>query len=793
MSSSFDQSGSHQPPSNGPQASQNGDYPPGSFANGINAGQQPPPEQEFDVRQVFGILWGRIGLILFCVIVFGALGVYQLRQSSPSYSATATIRYEPRMPSLVEMREMSQFLYQRDEMATATAMIRSTAVARRVLEALGREPAQPPPDYSPVARVSGGYRDAISWLRSQLVTFEPKPRGPEVDRVQLAANRLTGGLSVRRQGDTKLINITYRGSDNQEVARIANEFANQFIAMMNEENRVAFSYARDYLTTQIEETRTQLQAAERSLFDFSGQSDLRVLDEYMNISIDTLTSLNRSVEETRNEIALLEAQKKAAEIPDYWPIVLDEEGFYGGLRRRLVDLQIQRASMAAENEPRWPPLRRLEREIQGIEGQLEQATESALLNTSNKLEVARLRLEALEDRLEQQRLRVRELEEQMIEFGTYKREVETTRALYGSLLDQLKRLEATDDIQPSNVSIVEPAIQPQTPSSPNVNRTMAMFLFLGAMTGIGLAFGLHYLDRSVRSPARVEELLQLPSLGFIPYAGRFHKKSIFNRSRRPLPPLIDVEARDHHAEAFHYLRTSIQYSTAVHAPQTILVTSCFPQEGKSTVAANLAAFFASRGEKVLLIDGDLKKPMLHRMFKVPRSPGLSDILAGQATPNQTVVSGGVENLDLLPVGTATPSPINLLDSQALSDLLGDMRLNYGTIIIDSAPCYGMADSLVVASRVDGVCIVARLGSTPMEVLQKATEKLRFVGANILGVVYNSTRSRKPAGYGGYGGYAGYRGYGYGYGHGYGYQYKEDLTDEETIPSKSASAQDKTRV
>ncbi len=790
--SSFETSGSQDPKSGGPYPAQNAHYSGG--ANGASAGQQPPPEQEFDVRQVFGILWGRIGLIIFCVIVLGALGVFQLRRSTPTYSATAVIKYEPRLPTLVEMREMSSFLYQRDEMATASELIRSPAVARRVLEALGEEPSEPPRDVSPVARVRGGYRDAVNWIRSQLVTFEPEPRDPDMDRVHLAANRLLGGLTVRRRGDTKLIEIRYEGSNNREVARIANEFANQFIAMTNEENREAFSYARDYLSTQIEENRVQLQAAERRLFDFSGQYDLRVLDEHLNISIGTLTDLNKSVEETRNEIALLEAQERAAQVREYWPLLLDDDGFYGGLRRRLVDLQIQRTTLAAENEPRWPALRRTEREIEGITEQIEAATEMALLNATNRLEVARMRLSSLEDRLEQQRLKVRDLEEQMIEFRVYQREVETNRAIYGNLLDQYKRLEASDDIQPSNVTIVASAIQPQTPSSPNVPRTMAMFLFLGAVAGVGLAFGLNYLDRSVRSPSRVEELLQLPSLGFIPYAGRFHKRSLFNRGKRPIPPMIDVAARDNHAEAFHYLRTSIQYSTAVHAPQTILVTSCFPQEGKSTVASNLAAFFASRGERVLLIDADLKKPMVHRMFKVPRSPGLSDVLAGQATPNEAIVSGGLENLDLLPVGTATPSPINLLDSQAMSDLLGDMRLNYGTIILDSAPCYGMADSLVLANKVDGVCIVVRIGSTPMEVLHKASDKLRFVGANILGVVYNSTRVLKASQYGGYGygAYGGYKGYGYGYG--YGYQYKEDLAeDEETIPSKSAKRQEETKV
>jgi capsular exopolysaccharide synthesis family protein len=212
------------------------------------------------------------------------------------------------------------------------------------------------------------------------------------------------------------------------------------------------------------------------------------------------------------------------------------------------------------------------------------------------------------------------------------------------------------------------------------------------------------------------------------------------------------------AENVRYVRTSLMYSLAGRSPKTVLVTSAFPGEGKTTIAINLAIAFAQRGHKVLLMDADLKRPGIHKFFEVDRTQGLTEVLTGRLD-GEAAQKTHVDNLSVLPSGSTAPNPVDLLDSDVMRDLLVALSEEYDHIVVDSAPMIGMADTTVLVPHVDGVVLVAQPGGTPRDALRKLKEKVVGVQGHVLGVVLNNARRRRKPKYA-------YR-YGYGYGDGYG--------------------------
>lgn len=726
------------------------------------------------------LLWRRVWLILFFVLVFGAYGVYQVNRAVPVYSTRSVIKYEPAGANIVEFGERSRAIYRHEDINTAVMLIRSPSVAERVLAEMratrraAEEDAAPQPievtDPSAFAQIRHFAGRVQRGIRNRIVTFPQPDVDAQVLAEQGAVRGLLGQITVSREPQTKIITIAARDRDPARAARVANEFARQFMISVHEEQRQRMEFVRAFVNQQLEETKLTLEEAERNLYLESQQADITVLQENRNIAIATLTSLIADIESRRTDVVTLEARVRALQnLPhDAAPTEIDD--FRSTLLARRAELSLQRAQLIAENNEDFPPIRALDLQMAEIDKQIAEAIAVFRQQRARELDLARLTLTALEERLREHEAIVANLEQKMIRFRVLQREVDATRQIFESLLDQFKRMEVTGEAAPSLVSIVEEAAIPRFPSSPNVNRTIMTFLVMGLMAGSGFALLLHWMDRSVRDPRLVEEALGLPNLGFVPFLKEARRGGLLSAKAKKAA-LLDPSSKSSEAEAIRYLRTSLQYSRAGHAPQVIHVTSCFPQEGKSTISANLAGFFAERGQRVLLIDGDLKRPTVHRTFSVAKAPGLSDVLTGQKTIDQVVVRSESTGVDIMPAGAATPSPVTLLDSSAMTRLIESLRPRYDLVLLDSAPAHGMADALVLATRADGVILVVKHGKTLMEVLSRTAEKLQSIDARILGVVYNSTRARRKDGYYGYG-------YGYGYGGSYGYKYKESNTDDE---------------
>lgn len=717
-----------------PQPSAPPSHSPAPFA-------EPPPEEGFDARRVFHVLLHHRWILITCTAVALVLAVVYLRKSLPVYSATTRLKYEDAKPNMVSFAELDSSDFRVDEIRTQIEIIRSPRLIRRVIDSLGlatqiqtQAEAQ---TKSFAGTAAAALRETKNRVSRMLVTWEPEAVSDEVLQLQRDEAWLRENLRVSRVEETRVIEISVTDGRRQRAAEIADEFARQYILSLEEEQAEAYRDAEKWFRQQVEDARKRLEAAENSLYEYKGQTDIRVLQHNMDIATDTLKTLSTEIEQSNNEIARLAAENNAADNQDLQRSLLGSDPGYLSLRKRLEELELKRASLVAENTEMHPDVRKVTREMEVLGEQMTGKLGELVREGKAREQLARARLEATRQRLKEQESLVQSLQKEMIQFNVLKREVESTRQIYDALLDRSKQVAVTAKMDPPKVVILSKAKIPEYPSSPKITQSLLLFLVAGFGAGVGLILLVNRLDRSVRDPRQLELRFGLPTLGQVPFlkpasGGLFQKRK---GGRSPL--VMDFDPNSGQVEAFRVLRTAIQYSAAGKPPQILLLSSCLPQEGKSTVVANLAISMAQRGDKVLLIDADLKLPVQDKIFGTAREPGLSDVLTGNQSAESLILPTGVDRLSILPAGPAVPSPADLLESDVMAELLTRLRKEYKTILIDSPPLSGIADALVLCRVVDGVCLVVHHGKTELDVLSKVISTLDQLQAPLLGIIYNA--------------------------------------------------------
>ena len=592
--------------------------------------------------------------------------------------------------------------------------------------------------------------------------------------------KIQRNLTVTTAGNSRLLEVLYESPDPRRAADFANTLVNEFIELSQEERWKAAQGTAQWLTNHLNEMKVQLETSEARLQDYAATSGLSPVSEKESPEQDRLRELLDELSKAQSDriakqAKYEEAQRKQA---DSLPEFLGDTTMRD-YREKLTELQRQYAELSATLTPEHYKVQRVQAQINELKSAMQKESSSVLQSIGNDYAAAVRRERLLaEARAEQEKI-VTNQSSKAIHYDTLKRDVDSNRRLYELMLERVKEASLTSAMRDSNVLVVDRATPPPIPYRPNVPVNSAIGLFSGVFMGFAFVLVRERIDRRISAPGDAQVCLDLRELGVMPLDESAIPAPILNRlnPHRPDSPVLtgtpEDPARDDCPELATWKRkpsllaecarttlTSILLPTREgDTPQLIVVTSPEPGDGKTTIACNLSIAMAEIGRKVLLIDGDLRRSRLHKVFGAPNNSGLADLLWAQ-TPLETVPIShlvretGVSGLYLLPGGYCGINPTNLFYSPRMERLLNRFRKEYQIVMIDAPPMIHLADARVLGCQADGVILVVRAGRTTAEKALFVRQRFAEDGTRMLGVVLNSWNPRLSD-HNGYGNYADY--------------------------------------
>ncbi|MCA1567960.1 MAG: polysaccharide biosynthesis tyrosine autokinase [Acidobacteria bacterium] len=561
--------------------------------------------------------------------------------------------------------------------------------------------------------------------------------------------------------ETRLIEISYTGTNPQMAAKIVNGVADSFVLQNLERRTETNSNAGDFLQKRTAELQSLIRSGEERLITYAKNNQILTLDANQNTVVERLAGLNRQLLEAENERKLAEATYRAAQRPGA-ATALAEEAVkqIADSETDLAKLRQRREQLLAEDTEESPEVKEVDRQIAVIGKHIgdtrNRAATTLTTNLDTRYRQTLAREQSLRDAFNRQRGETLTQNEAAVNYRIIQQEIETNKSLLDGLLQRSRENDVVLAGMPNNITVTDYANTPDEPVGPNRLLGISMALILSLALGIGLALLLEYLDNTVRSVEDVERRLHLPALGVIPAVKELGRRGLLGGMRggalqsiggeaNDQPELlINADPRSQLAEAYRHLRTSVLLSTAGRAPKTLLVTSSQPAEGKTTTAINVAVSLAQTGAKVLIIDADMRRPRLHSLFGLNNNLGLSSILATDMSDAEIAnVAEWHESsqLHVITSGPIPPNPAELIGSEQMRRLINALSASYTHIVVDSPPIGSVTDGVLIASMVDGVLLVVHGGRSSRDIVRRSRRLLLEVGAKVFGAVLNNVELR----------------------------------------------------
>ncbi|MBM4036919.1 MAG: polysaccharide biosynthesis tyrosine autokinase [Planctomycetes bacterium] len=686
-------------------------------------------------------IWRRRWIVALAVVASLVAGWVHLDMTTPLYTSTSRVYVERLVPRIIPGTEdftMGPWSY----LNTQCALFKSTPIAAEALKRPGiRE-----------LRTFAGVGNPVGYLKAML-------------RAQLG------------KGDD-IISISFESPYPEDAAQIVNAVVDAYITYQNASKRNTAAEVLKILQREKAKRDAELANALKAMVDFKKSNPLLAFEgsdgSFMSKRMEAYSAALIAVEsEILDGTATYEAAKETANDPTRLRHFVELRRLLGSgsaaapeeslLRAEVARLEVQLAEMKRECTDEHPGMQALEARLAERKQRLaeleKRLAEAELLVAAPRLETLKKKEAQIRASFEEQRKEMVDLNAQAAQYTLFRSEWEQARKLCDMIDDRIRQINVNEDTGALNITILEVAVPAGGPSSPDKRHTMAMALIIGVMLGVGLAMAREWLDQRFHSADEISTALGAPILGMIPQMPG--KESLAARGRK-----VEAEPASHAAEAYRTVRTAIYFGVPNGQAKRIVVTSPEPGDGKTTLVSNLAIAMAQAGQRVLIIDGDFRKPMQHRVFEIERERGLSSVLAGREPLDAVIQRTKVGCLDVLPTGPIPPNPSEMLNSQAFAGLLDEVSARYDHILIDSPPVMPVTDARILGAVCDVTILTVRAERSHRKVAERARDGLLSVGAQILGVVVNAV-PRKEDRYYHYSGYGYYYKYGYGYGYGHG--------------------------
>lgn len=711
--------------------------------------------QAFDLKKYIAIARRRWPAAIPVGVVVGGLVFAGSFFQTPVYSSTALILINPNPDRIVDSQQVYTGVSSDvSAIESEIEVIRSEVLAERVVNRLElfnspvwnralREPTL-------YEQVMSAVRAPLRLVQGVLAGFRSDPAGvaesaaearEQAGPTQGIVRNTARSVRAQRRRLSYVLEISVNSIDPRESARVANAYADAYLDFQLDTRYEAARRANEWLSERVDDLREEVRIKESAVEAYRAETGL-VQAGGVLLTDQQATDLQASILNARTDLAERRARlRQVQELVGRGSSLEAVESVVSSsavsaLRQQQAAVERRQTDLESRYFDQHPEVQNVRLELADIRRQIQAEVDRVVQNLDNEVEVAQTRLATLESSAAQIRSEVLSNNRAQVRLRELERDAQAARAVLENFLGRFEEISEQDRLPTGNAQVISRATPAGAPISPTLNSALMAALVLGALAALAVAIILELLDEVVRSTDDVTERVGAPVLTVTPAVGQ---KSLRELPRGERDPTYFVVRKpmSAFAESLRMLRSAVMYSNLDHMPRTVAVTSAASGEGKTTMALALARISADAGQKVLLIDCDLRRRSLSEFLPQKPKLGLLDVLTGASTLEQALVRDTANKVDLLPARETAFTPVDVFGSDAMGDLLVRAREQYDLVICDCAPILAVAETRILARRVEACVVVARWARTPIKALRAALRELRQTGVKPIGVVLNS--------------------------------------------------------
>lgn len=716
---------------------------------------------EVELREMLHTLWRRRKVVFGTVIALTVLATVIVFQLTPRYSSEAYVMIDPRQTQVVDLKAViSGMSADIETIQSEILVMRSRGLAEKVIDRLGL---RDHPEFNDSLRPQHPFArlfDPRSYLPQEWLTVltggaleEELTEERRLDRERVRViDAFLERLDVEPAGRSRVIRIAFESEKPGMAARVSNTLAELYIVSQLDAKFEATKRATVWLNERLTGLRQQLEISEQAVEDFRKESGL-VEGKGETLASQQIAELNTQLVLGTTARAVAEARLKQLE-----SLLASGSGMESAvevlrsfliqrLREQEAVVERRAASLAAIYGERHPKMISVRAEKKEIQQKISRELDKIAEGLRNEVAFTRAREQALIASMERLKNEVTDLNEAEIQLRALEREADANRALFETFLVRSKETRTQESIERPDARIISRADIPENPSFPKKGMLIPLAFVGSVFAGILLAFVIEQLDHGFRNLEQIERLTGVAPLGLVPVLKRISKVA------KSPEAYILAKPASAYGEAIRTLHTSLVLSDVDNPPKVIVFASSLPREGKTVTSLSFARLLANIGQKVVVVDCDLRKPQAHEIFGVSAKPGLVEYLAGKASLEDVIQQDKDSPAYLIAAGSPAPNPPDLLGSNQMERLLRRLASAYDLVVVDSSPVLAVADVRVLSRLAHKVVFLIRWSDTRRDVAMSGLRQLIDAGADVAGVVLSMVDVKKHSHYG-YGG-AGY--------------------------------------
>ena len=678
-------------------------------------------EKEIDIKEVLRLLKRHYLSFFSVVIIVLSLTSVYIYRAPKIFMSTASIEIEPKAPNvlgsgmeIVSSGSQGYFYTNKEYYSTQYEIIQSRAVSFKVLESFQGN-------------------DVLSFLGIKTADMTEEAKN-KIDPVSVLQSKIT----VSPQKNSNMVNISVEDKDPEKAALLANSVAESYIDFNLEKRYFATKDAARWLMDQSLNLKKNLEDSEQVLFDFKSQHNVLSTtfedkQQLLSSTISKLTNKLTDQEILKNSITSKIEEYGKADIENPEATFLKEVSRDNSVVTDLKIKYLETLSKLDEKEKFYGEKHPI---VQGLKAESDNLLAALKVEVQGVVDSYKMEQDTLENEMSKNRQMLVKAQKESVAlnkldiiYSKLKREVETNKKLYDIVLERTKQADLSALLKNNNVRIIDRAQVSTIPVKPGGKLIFLIGLIISIVTGFLVVFVVEFFDNRFRSFKEIEKICGRSIIGVIPmYDIEFEKSGneiVFDSKRKGLT-----------VESMRSLRTNVRLVDPDKNLKTILVTSSITKEGKTNISSNLAVSYALAGKRTLLVDADMRKPRVDKVFDLDRKGGLCTIISGDKTFEEVVRKDVFYGLDVLTSGSIPVNPAELLESQSFHRVIEDLKTRYDIIVFDSPPLNPVNDAIAIATIVDGVVLVVNIDSTPRDVFKMSSKRLTNPSINFLGPIVN---------------------------------------------------------